>query len=465
MIEPIGIVTVAVGMLCLFAGMKARIVVLAFSTLLGASAAMLIGAANIQPAHLLLLIVAASVFTQNREATLALHALRPGQPAFWFACLVLYGVASAYLLPRLFAGTSEIIPLGMTAYDDTGSTVPLGPVSSNLTQSIYLAANLLCFAVTVAVASTPAGFQAVLSGLLACAIGNIVFAVLDLGTYFTGTQEILSFIRNARYTLHIDVEVAGIKRTVGSFTEASQFARTTLGTSAFAGTLWLCGYRPLLTGWVAAISLLMLLASTSTTGVVGAPFVALMLYGTALMRCGVHRDRRFSSMAVLLAPVAGLMALVVLALDRGLASFFMDYLNMTVLDKPSTDSGIERGSWNTFALKNFFDSWGFGVGLGTMRASSFALAILGSVGIPGALLYLAFLTTALLPKRTPPLSLASDIQLAARNACLGLIVGDLLVGPVLDQGLYFQMLAGLCAARPMAASQAFQASFARRSFA
>src|SRR5262249_51825705 len=163
------------------------------------------------------------------------------------------GVASAALAPRLLTGNIVIFPIGSSDYASTGSTVPLGPVSGNLTQSIYLIADLVCFAITAAIASTPAGFQTISRALLVCAAANILLAFLDIGTYNTGTGWLLDFMRNAQYTLRFDDEVSGMKRIVGSFTEASAFARTTLGLAAFTGTLWVCGRTPALTAPLTAI--------------------------------------------------------------------------------------------------------------------------------------------------------------------------------------------------------------------
>src|SRR6201992_2581125 len=223
-IEPIGLLTIVAGLLCLVLGYRAAFAVLVVSTLFGATAAILIGPADIQPAHRLLGFVAATMLMYSREATNTIGAMRFPEPGFWLLCLVLYGVASAVLAPRLLTGNISIFPIGTSDYANTGSTVPLGPVSSNFTQSIYLIADLICFAITASIASSRAGFEIITRALLACAVANVVLAFLDIGTYATGTAWLLDFIRNAQYTLHIDAEVSGMKRIVGSFTEASSFA-------------------------------------------------------------------------------------------------------------------------------------------------------------------------------------------------------------------------------------------------
>jgi len=452
-IEPIGVLTILIGLICLMLGTSALVHGLAIMAVLGAAAAMLIGAANIQPGHVMLVFLAFGMLSRRREAAAALRALHPNEPGFWFTCLVAYGVASAFLMPRVFAGITEIIPLGTTAFDDTGSTVPLAPVSSNVTQSLYLSTTLLCLVTLTAIAATREGFSAVFNALLACCVANTVFAVLDIATYATGTQELLGFIRNARYTLHTDSEIAGMKRIVGSYTEASVFARSTLGVLGFTGTLWLCGVRPGLTGTIAGLSLALIVLSTSSTGLAGAPVMLLLLYAFAIARLVLGDAARQAAIFALGAPVIGSAIVLLLLLDADATAKIYGYVDLVVLNKASSDSGIERSSWNVISFQNFLDSWGLGVGLGTARASSFAVALLASVGVPGALFYAVFVYECFLRPRGQPGSLEADIAVAARNGYAGLLIGDLLVGPIIDQGFFFCMLAALAAAiRPPTSS-------------
>ncbi|HEX8045626.1 hypothetical protein [Rhizobium sp.] len=457
-IEPIGIVAILSGLLCLFLGNGATVVMLAVTAVLGSAAAMFIGSANIQPGHVLLGFLVLGVITRERAAGAFVHALRLGEPGFWFALLVVYGVMSAYFAPRLLTGVTQIVPLGTTIFGDTRSTVPLVPVSSNFTQSVYMIGNLICFAMTVAVASTYRGFQAVLAGLLAYSVANTVFALLDIGTYSTGSQGILAFMRNAQYTLHTDDQIAGVKRIVGSFTEASSFARSTLGVFAFTGTLWLCGRRPYISGPIAAISLVLVVMSTSSTGLVGAPVMVLILFATALAVSGRKNTSRTATVAIVFVPLVSLAIGLLAAIDPDMSKLIYNYIDIVALGKSTSDSGIERNSWNMAAIQNVFDSLGMGVGLGTARTSSFLLALLANVGVPGTIFYLAFAFGALIKRRGVQGSFMADARLAARNGCLGLLVGDMLVSPVIDQGLFFCMLAAMASAQPERGTQVVRAS-------
>jgi hypothetical protein len=458
-IEPIGIATILLSVYCLLLGSDATVIMLAMASIFGAAAAVLAGAANIQPGQVVLGFLALNVITRREEARGFVRAMRFGEPGFWLGALIVYGVITAYFMPRLLEGTTQIVPLGSTIYGETGSPVPLISVSSNFTQSVYMLGNLVCFAVSVAVGSSPRGFNALVAGLFFCCVLNVAFAFLDILTFSSGTAALLGFMRNAQYTLHIDDQVAGVKRIVGSFPEASSFARTTLGAFAFCATLWLCGRRPLLTGFVGLISLVLVVLSTSSTGLAGAPIILLVLYITALSLTGRKNIRSFTTAAIVFAPMLALAAGLWVAIDPFLSRIVYDYANVVVLGKATTDSGIERNSWNVVAMRNFSDSFGLGVGLGTVRTSSFFVALLANVGVPGTVLYGLFAYGALLRKRGVAGSFAADARLAARNGCLGLILGDLMVSSALDQGLFFYLLAALASAEPERAPKPARAPY------
>jgi hypothetical protein len=455
-IEPIGLVTFIVSLICLQLGHLAMAATLVIATLLGSAAAIQIGGANIPPAHILLGFLAAGTFTRRVETAQAIRAMSFPEPGFWLMSLVIYGVITGFLMPRLLAGSMPIVPLGISLeYATTGSTVPLGPVSSNLTQAIYLVGDVTCFVMIVAIASTEAGFAVITGAVLAYVAGNVLFALLDIFTYSTGTQWLMEPIRNATYTLHIDEEVSGMKRIVGSFTEASAFAGQTLVALGFVGTLWVCGRRSVLTGTLALASLVLVVLSTSSIGLAGTPPLLVILYVTALTRRGIDFRRPFASAAVLCAPLLVVAVIVALQLDDEAWKPIRDYVDVLIFNKVGSASAVERGSWNTFALQNFFDSYGLGVGLGTVRASSFPIALLSNVGLPGTIFYVLFAASAFLRRRGTPGTYYSDVRLAARSSCIGLIIAASFVGAAVDQGLLFYLLAGLACAEPERKMAAF----------
>ncbi|MDR6817498.1 hypothetical protein J2X76_002674 [Neorhizobium sp. 2083] len=450
--EPIGIFTLLLGLYCLFAGYNAAVIVFVGLSVLGAAAAIIIGSANIQPAHFFLAFLALGVLSYRREFTAVLNALRFPGPAFWLACLLVYGVVLGYFAPRFFARLTDIIPLGASEYDATGGAVPLGPVSSNFTQAVYVSADLLAFTLIVAIGSTYAGFRAVTVGILTFAGANALFAILDIATYGTGAQELFQFIRNARYTFHDEDVVAGVKRIVGSWPEASAFAGISLASVGFTGTLWMCGRDLRWTGALFLATSVLVIRSTSSTGLIGLPVCLVILYGTAVMRCGRTPGSRNSSFVALFAPVLVCLVGLVIALNDMLFRQIYSYFDLLIFSKTTSASAAERGAWNLHGYQNFLDTYGLGVGLGTSRTSSFLFALLSNVGVPGTIFFLLFATSAFFRRRGKPCTFASDVRLAARNGCACLMVGAMVAGPTVDLGLLFFIMAGLASAEPEAES-------------
>ncbi|MEE7448881.1 hypothetical protein MRF4_14360 [Methylobacterium radiotolerans] len=447
--EPIGAITVVAGLFCLLFGTDSVVVAFVVFCNLGSAAALLLGGANVQPAHLFLLFLMIATLFYRNISTLVLRSFRLPEPGFWLLCLALYGVASSYVLPRLFAGQTYIVPLGTSSHLITSDgVVPLGPVSSNFTQPIYLLGDLVCFSVIAAFGSTRDGIGTLAKALIIYAAANICFGIVDVLTAATGTQEALQFIRNAQYTFHDEETVGTMRRIIGAWPEASAFAGMTLGSCGFTGMLWLCGRKPLVTGPLALISLLFVILSTSSTGLVGAVVLVGLLYTIALLRCSTHRQDRFSAGLVIAGPLV-LCILILLALSvNGAADRVFDYVDTLVLSKGETSSGVQRSAWNAYAWRNFIDSSGLGVGLGTNRTSSLPLAVLSNVGIPGAVFYVLFLASVFGFRRGAPRTYASDIRSAARVACLCLLAGGMIAGPTVDQGLLFYIFAATACAYP-----------------
>jgi hypothetical protein len=315
-------------------------------------------------------------------------------------------------------------------------------VSSNLNQSIYMLGNIVCFTIIAAVGSTREGVDTVAKALIAFCLADICFGFIDVITAATGTQDALKFIRNSQYTFHDDETVGNMRRIIGSYTEASAFAWITLGVFGFTGTLFLYRRKPLISGLLALSSFLFLVLSTSSTGLVGSAMVASILYMIAFMRCSTRLQDRFSAAAVIACPLLLIICVMLVLSIDGVGSAIYDYVDTLVISKGTTQSGAERGTWNTYALRNLFDSGGLGVGLGTSRASSFPLAVLSQIGIPGAIFYVLFLISVFRNVDEIPRSYTGDIRAATRVGCISLLFGAMISGTTIDLGLLFFVFAG-----------------------
>jgi hypothetical protein len=447
-IPPIGIFTLIVGIICLLSGYRATAIAFGIMTVFGGAAAVMIGSAGIQPGHLFVGFLALATLSYRDKMKVALDALYPPNPAFWLICLLTYGILAGYFAPRLWAQTMNIIPLGSSEYPDTGGSVPLGPVSSNFTQAIYNTADIVTFVMIVALASTAAGFRTATVSLLAFASANLFFGIVDLVSYGTAVQDWLSVIRNAPYAFHDEDMVAGVKRVVGSWPEASTFACISLGIVGFTGTMRVCGRYTRVTGFLFLLTSIMVIRSTSSSGLFGLPVCFAILYVTCLFRCGGQSGTRISAGIVLFAPVIVALLAMIIVMNENIYRQLYAYFDLLLFSKATSASGVERGMWNAYGWSNFIDSYGLGVGLGTSRTSSFLFALLSNVGIPGVIFYGLFFLSAFHSGRGVPRTFESDVRLAGRNGCLCLLIGAVVSGATVDNGLLFFVMAALATAVP-----------------
>jgi hypothetical protein len=460
-LEYVGVVALLVGIISLFRAPSFIVYFFVCSTLLGSAAAFVLdslGGTNISPAHLLLGFLTLRLLSDKRMLAAAARAISFGRPGFWLLLTVVLSIIGAFCLPRLLAGETFIFAVRA----QVPFAVPLGPSMSNLTQSIYFTADFVCFVVLSAYAGTTGGTRTLAYAGLLCAASNLIFGVLDLATYFTNTTELFAPIRNANYAMLDEAEVAGLKRIVGSFTEASSFASATLFYFAYTGKLWLLGVKPKLTFTLAFLSMCAVILSTSTTGYVGlAAFVGFIYLQALLQALRGPVTIQTRSFLVTAPFVLGLVILIV-ALNADYSSYILNFLDGTIFNKLSTSSGVERSTWNEQALQNFLDTFGFGVGNGSVRASSFPIAVLASLGIVGAVIFGLFFVTVFLPENGNSQSDRFDYpyRQAAKMACLACLITASISGALVDLGLPFYIFAALCTAKysPVAVARRYAPS-------
>jgi hypothetical protein len=448
-IEVIGAVAFVLGTFSLFAGSPNLILYVFFAaTLLGAAAALVLdslGGTTVQPAHLLLGFLALELLSKPHIRAAIVRAVSFGTPGFWLLATACYATLTAYLMPRLFQG--ETLAFAVRAQGNNFAA-PLVPTTSNLTQSIYFIADTICFLVLFAFGTTQNGRKCLARCALMCVVLNLMFAGLDLLTYATGTTELLSFIRNSTYSVLSDNESAGFKRIIGSFVEASSFSYWTLGYFAFALSLWLNGYATRLTLFLGLLSFAALLFSTSTTAYVGLAIYLSFQFAFVAVKLLAGPVRPQMLAFLLCVPFMLCLAVILICLNDNAYAAASNLLDTFVLGKMSSSSGIERSSWNSQAIQNFFDTFGLGAGNGSVRASSFTVALIGSLGLPGALLYATFLLTIWFGRRGGTIDDATyKMQTAARSACLAWLIAASTSAGLIDLGLPFFAFAALATAR------------------
>jgi hypothetical protein len=446
-VEPIGLIALLIGIIGLFRAPTFLVYAFVTSTLLGAAAAFnvtAIGGVSIPPAHLLFGFLAIRLVGTREIRHEIGEALSPGRPGFWLALTVILSLVTAYFMPRLFAGATFVFPVRA----QFAGLVPLEPATSNVTQSVYFIADATCFLILSGFAATRGGIRVLLGAALLAATVNLVFAALDLITYFTNTAELLSFIRNANYTMLVETDVAGFKRIVGSFVEASSFGGATLGYFAFTGRLWLLGVQPRLTATLALLSLAAVLFATSTTAYVGLAVFLGLSYLDVLIRTMSGPSPPQMRLFVVGAPLMVVVLGFAVALSDTYSVMVRDLLDTFFFNKMSTASGQERGAWNQMALQSFFDTMGFGFGNGSGRASSFIIAALSSLGLFGSVPFAMFFISLFFGRGSNTKLDATEeaARQSAKSMCLAWLITGTVSDPLIELGLGFYTFAALAGA-------------------
>ena len=456
-VEPIGIIILLIGMFGLYKPPAFLIYAFLTSTLLGAAAAFNIselGGVSIQPAHVVFGFLVLKLLSSPEIRQKTLEAAQLGRPGFWLVITVILSAVMAYFMPRLFQGETFVFPVRAQAFGMS----PLEPSTSNITQSIYFIADASCFLILSGFGATRGGIKTLLHATLFVATMNLVFAALDWITYLTHTAEILSVIRNASYTLRVDDEVVGIKRTVGSFVEASSFGSVTLGYFAFTLRMWFMGVYPRFTATLTLLALGATLLATSTTAYFGLAVLLSILYVELLLQLVSRPVSIPVRLFVFGAPFLVAILALSIALSDSYSEKVRDLLDVFFFNKMASDSGVERSSWNRAALQSFFDTYGFGFGNGSGRASSFVVAVLANLGLLGSVLLFVFFIGVFFSrsKAIRPNSLEDATRKGAKSMCLAWIIGGTVSAPMIDLGLSFYAFAALaCAVGFRASSEGF----------
>ncbi|MEL6640822.1 MAG: hypothetical protein AAFP98_05850 [Pseudomonadota bacterium] len=418
-------------------------------TPLGAAAAVnlpAVGGASILVSDLVALTMFALVVIHRQGLSLMAGSMRIGQPGFWMMLLFIYATFSTLLFPSIYAGQTEVFSLSRTANETGIVSIPLRPSSGNLTQLFRLGLGVaIFFAVATVFRVRPSGETIVFA--LAVATGtNAALGWLDVATFAVGAEALLEPIRSANYAILYDHRMAGLKRMIGGFPEASAFGYFSLGLFAFWFQYWLDTPRSRLVIIMLIIAAVAVLRSTSS-----ASYVAMLVYlvTAGLIWVGAtfgrETDRRSVMIAISAILVAWLGAITIFASYEYVATV-QAFLDRALFNKLDGASGVERLSWNAQAFKNFVDTNLMGAGLGSVRASSWFMATLASLGLIGTGLFFALIFSVLAPQKSRS---RSDHRFAVvralQSACIALLISACLTGATPDLGVFFFAFCGLVA--------------------
>jgi hypothetical protein len=447
-----GIAVFVTGFAALYSSFRGAIYCMAVYSLFGCTLALgLPGGIGILPAQLFLVFFVVRAFNLAGGKQIA-DAFSIDKPGFWLLCTALWGVFGAIVLPRLLRGSTLVFPVDRTV---SGRVLlqPLGPVSGNLSQATYCVGDIVLYGCMYALLKYRGAYRALATGVFLLAFLDVLAGVIDVGTHAVGL-DVMSVIKTAQYADLSGNEMGGLVRISGTFSEASAFAGFTLPLFAFCLNLWLVGYRPKVAGALAVGTGMLLLLSTSGTAYAGLGtyvFVQLFSRPGRIARSAIARKQR---MWILSACAGVLAALYVVRFLPGVVKVLSDFVDIAILGKSASDSGVERMSWNTQGVKNFFDTYGIGVGLGSIRTSSFLVVVLANLGVVGVVCYGLFVGKSLMTPPPAHYPLAERaVSYAARHGMLATLIAASLAAGVFELGACFYLFAAAAGALPLRAAR------------
>lgn len=414
--------------------------------LLGASAALVLpalGGSSIPPARLMLLFLAVGTFMQLRtRASLAREAFIANGALILFCA---YGLISALILPRIFAGQVDVVPMRAVGLRHILDTFPLAPSSQNTTTAFYLLGTGLTAFCTYVAARLASDVMPLIKTWVAVTWTHIITGVLGAVLAGTWWDTLVDFVRSGSYA-QTRQDGDDFSRIYGLFPEPSYYATVGYGLMIFLIELWLRNVAPRRTGLAALGMAAVLTLSTSSTAYVAMGGYAAILATRTLFFPSYLSAGKVAGMALgLLAAITALLGLLVFSPEAA-ATFGEMFSEMTV-EKSQSMSGQQRTFWAMQGLHLFGFSWGIGVGAGSFRSSSLITAIIGSMGVVGAVTFLIYCARLMLWRAQDRVTGTDDTRLsvakAAGWAALAGLIPDAVMGNGPDPGLDFATLAGL----------------------
>ncbi|MFW7414191.1 hypothetical protein [Demequina sp. SO4-18] len=310
---------------------------------------------------------------------------RPGSPR-------LGEIPGVSLLLALFGWSALVVLLAPLAFpgmqtvtEGRWNLVPGVLNSSNIAQLLYLGLGVVIIVILARSRTTA-------PSLLAIPLAAGV--ILSLWRYLSisaGVPFPEGAFANSPSFHYIEQAAGGVPRFRGIHSEPAGLAGTSIAAAAFGMSMaaHTRGGRRIAAIALAAGGIFLGIVSTSTTFLV-AGAVLLALAGVVMVWRLVRLDLRVSSAGAVSALAVAAIAIVALP---SLATLF----TAEVDEKLESDSFDHRSTADARSFDLFTRTWGMGIGLGSVRASSLVFTLLGAVGVVGVILLVAAVLAIVLP--------------------------------------------------------------------
>lgn len=299
---------------------------------------------------------------------------------------VAYALLSSALFPVVFHGI-------LVSNSRNGVNTHLSWSMSNFTQPTYLLAAFAVFLLGVT-----SSREQLRNALTWYVRGCVTIAVIAMYQLANATVHVpypsALLYTNTTHVIYDAYKISGVWRLNSTLSEASEMA-SYLGIGVALQGWYLATHR---IRWQSAAAFLLMLTSlVLTVSTVGYACLGTIAIGGILLYLRYSVQRQGIAPVKLILFLALLCAAVPLLALTDAGNTINKVFQTVFINKMDSDSYRERSMWNTLALQTSHDSYYFGAGWGSVRASSFVCSILGNVGVPGALLFVFFLVQLVRP--------------------------------------------------------------------
>ena len=352
-------------------------------------------------------------------------------PLALLASYVVVAVFGAFVLPQLFAGTPVHLLVAM--YGAEVAPVPLYPTLSNTVQAINLCLQCGVLLYMLAAVRTHGARQRLTAGVvLACILVMAVGFYEQLVSFKKLPSLIPTLANNPGYIqapfAHMGFELNRVGLPFSEPSYASAYmAAMAVGVAAVAllGRGWWWAWPAAflcVAGWINTFGSTGLVAGAVSFGVL------LLCVVVIALQPGTNWTRRWRASLLcallLIVSIWGVQAFKVSTYRPHVDSM----VQFLIIDKIKQTNGVREKS-NYRALEIVKETYGFGVGLGSNRASSFVASMVSNTGVLGLALFAAMLCSLLWRYVQAPV--LSDMQifvaaaLPAATLAMGLGIPDL----------------------------------------
>jgi hypothetical protein len=359
----------------------------------------------------------------------------------WLILYCLYGAVTALVLPRMFSGLINLVPMGQSGL----GFVPLRVTAQNTTQAVYLLGTGFAAVCATLFSTQKNSTLTIVTTMVVVTWIHALTGLADLALNAVHIQHAFDFARTGAYS-QLDQGVGGFHRISALCSEPSVYAALGSSYFVFMCELWLRGISPKRTGPAALIMAIMLAISTSSTAYVFMPcYGAVLLPRTLIVRGAITFGRASLILGLVVFGLA--IALSVMLLNPHLASEVGTTVAELTVGKTQSESGIERGLMAKQGLDAMIFSHGLGVGVGSFRSSSLFTAVLGSIGPAGLIVLLGYCAQVVKFGRRSSYASQIDPRIGAGAAAgwtaLMTLAPAAVSWPSADPGLLFALMAGL----------------------